>query len=129
MNENRSIKRKKILLVVLEGCTIQGMAIPANQQISGKIAKMALFNPCMKLDKMTFFEVFKNSLSWILLIKCLWSKGLSKWINVDNWDYFQNRSQDFFFSFNLYLSFWIWNHCLIFWWFRSRSKQCVFHSN
>jgi hypothetical protein len=41
------------------------MANPANQPISGKIAKMALFNPCMKfetfLGQMTSFEVFKNS--------------------------------------------------------------------
>jgi hypothetical protein len=27
---------------------LQGMATPANQPISGKIAKMSLFNPCMK---------------------------------------------------------------------------------
>ena len=27
------------------------------------------------------------------------SKCLSKWIKVDKWDYFQNGSQDFFFSF------------------------------
>ena len=37
------------------------------------IAKMALFNPCMKfeflLSQMTLFEVLKNS---PLLIKCLW---------------------------------------------------------
>jgi hypothetical protein len=26
------------------------MANPANQPISGKIAKMALFNPCMKVE-------------------------------------------------------------------------------
>ena len=38
------MKEKKILWMVLKG-----MANLANQAISGKIAKMALFNPCMKL--------------------------------------------------------------------------------
>ena len=42
-------------------------ANPANWPISGKIAKMALFNPCMEfkifLGQMTSFEVFKNILS------------------------------------------------------------------
>ena len=40
-------------------------ALTANQLISGKIAKMALFNPCMKFEffggQMTSFEVYKNS--------------------------------------------------------------------
>ena len=39
-------------------------ALTANQLISGKIAKMALFNPCMKFEfwrgQMTSFEVFKR---------------------------------------------------------------------
>ena len=47
------------------GLHYQGMANPANWPISGKIAKMALLNPCMKfeiiLDQMTSFEVFRNS--------------------------------------------------------------------
>jgi hypothetical protein len=38
------------------------MANPANRPISGKIAKMALFNPCMEfLGQMTSFELFNNS--------------------------------------------------------------------
>jgi hypothetical protein len=41
------------------------MANPANQPISGNLAKMALFGPFMKLKifsgQMTSFEVFKNS--------------------------------------------------------------------
>jgi hypothetical protein len=41
------------------------MANPAKRPISGKIAKMAVFNPCMEFKKfwgqMTSFEVFKNS--------------------------------------------------------------------
>ena len=53
-------------------------------------------------------------------------------IQVDKWEYFQNRPQDFFFSSIFQFSFIflkIWNHCqkqrLVFWSFRSRSKQCV----
>ena len=43
----------------------QGMANSANQPISGKVAKMAIFNPCMKFEiiwgQMTLFDMFKNS--------------------------------------------------------------------
>jgi hypothetical protein len=41
------------------------MANPANQPISEKLPKRALFNPCMKfensLGQMTLFEVVNNS--------------------------------------------------------------------
>ena len=44
---------------------LSGQANPANWPISGKIAKMELFNQCMEfknyLGQMTSFEVFKNS--------------------------------------------------------------------
>ena len=47
----------------MEGCT--NKAKPVNSPVSGKIAKMALFNPCMEFKffggQMTSFEVFKNS--------------------------------------------------------------------
>ena len=43
--KNKS-KEKKILWAVLED-----NANPANQLISGKITKMALFNPCIKFEK------------------------------------------------------------------------------
>ena len=43
------------------GLHYQGMANPANRQISDKIAKIALFNPCTEfknfLGQMTSFEV------------------------------------------------------------------------
>ena len=42
---------------------LRGQANPANWPIYGKIAKTALFNPCMELKnilgQMTSFEVFK----------------------------------------------------------------------
>jgi hypothetical protein len=47
------------------GLHLQGMANPANQPISGKVAKVAIFNPCMKfeicLGQMTSFDEFKNN--------------------------------------------------------------------
>ena len=49
---------------VFGGLHNQGMANAANQPISGKIAKMTLFNPCLEfeifLGQTTSFEVFKN---------------------------------------------------------------------
>jgi hypothetical protein len=43
---------------------LTGQANPANQPISGKIAKMTLCNPCMEFNfflvQMTSFDVFKN---------------------------------------------------------------------
>ena len=47
------------------------------------------------LDQMTSLDVI-NFLHKVPLAP---SKCLSKWIKVDKWDYFQNGSQDFFFSF------------------------------
>ena len=90
------LKRKKILWAVLEGCTNRAWQIQTNQPISGKIAKMAHFNPCMK---------FENCLGQIILFKVplALSKCLSKWIKVDKWDYFQNLLQDFFLSFLFYI--------------------------
>ena len=44
---------------------LTGQANPANRPISGKIPKIALFNPCMEFQnffgQMTLFEAFKNS--------------------------------------------------------------------
>ena len=39
---------------------LRGQANPANWPISGKIAKMALFKPCMEFIFFSF-DVFKNS--------------------------------------------------------------------
>ena len=51
------------------------MANPANWPISGKIAKMALFNPCMEfknfLGQMTSFEVLRKCHFVILSKMCL----------------------------------------------------------
>jgi hypothetical protein len=47
MNKNENIKEKKNPVGGFGGLHYQGMANPANQPISGKIAKMALFNRCM----------------------------------------------------------------------------------
>ena len=72
------------------GLHLQGMANPANQPISGKIAKMALFNPCMKFEifggQMTSFEVFSNSTYITLFKKCLWNRPSAypsgyRWMN------------------------------------------------
>ena len=52
-----------------------GQANPANQPISGKIANMALFNPCMEfknfLGQMTSFEVLRKCHFVILSKICL----------------------------------------------------------
>ena len=42
---------------------------------------------------MTSFEMFKN---FIQKVSKAQSKCLSKWINVDKWDYFKTHPQDFF---------------------------------
>ena len=53
----------------------QGMANPANQPISEKKAKMALFSPYMNFNvlggQVTLFEVIQNS-HLQTIIKCLW---------------------------------------------------------
>ena len=54
---------------------LTGQANPANQPISDKIAKMALFNPCMEFKKflgqMTSFEVLRKCHFMILSKMCL----------------------------------------------------------
>ena len=57
-----------------------------------KIAKLALFNPCMKL------------VNFIPKVHMAPPKCLSKWMKVDNCDYFQNGSQ-IFFLFSILISF------------------------
>ena len=46
------------------------MANPAKQPISGRIAKMALFNPCMKFKKKNWVK--------LILLKCF--ESATKWL-------------------------------------------------
>ena len=89
----------------LEGCTNREWPI---QPISRFLVKLPKWhsNPCMKfdffLDQMTSFEVFNSLMNFIHKVPLTQSKCLSKWIKVDKWDYFQNRPQDFFFSYYIF---------------------------
>jgi hypothetical protein len=65
-----------------------------------KIAKMALFNPCMKLEIFFWPNVYIWSAkklsfrNFIQNISQAPSKCLSKWIKVDKWDYLKNPSHE-----------------------------------